>query len=318
MKSASLLAAFLCTVSAVDASAEQSCSTLPIAFDTDTFGAIETADCSIAPLRDTLGDYWSFSATAGDLLEVTLRRGSVADPYLFVLDPSGRAIASDDDSLGAPDSRIIFTAAVTGTYRAIATTYSRAEGTYAVRVEHVDEPLAPRFFSASVFNTQVTMSWSPPPLQSPGVILEYLLEVGTAPGAADLGTFGVGTTTRLIASAPRGNYYVRVRARNANGVGQPSNEVLVRVLPPPSVGTPTVSVSGRRVTLRWFPSQVVHYSEVVVGSGEGLSNLGVINVGPLTTITVDDVPPGTYYVRVRATNERGTGDLSPTVVFIVF
>lgn len=199
----------------------------------------------------------------------------------------------------------------------IATTYSHGEGSYLVRVQRLDEPFAPRFLSASVVGTQVSLCWSPPAAGSPAVT-EYLLEVGTAPGAADLGTFGAGTATRIVASAPRGDYYVRVRARNANGVGQPSNEQLVRVLPPPSVGTPTVTVSGRRVTLRWFPSQRVDYSEGLVGSSEGLSNLGVLNVGAVTTITVDNVPPGTYYVRVRATNERGTGDLSPTVVFIVF
>jgi hypothetical protein len=41
------------------------------------------------------------------------------------------------------------------------------------------------------------------------------------------------------------------------------------------------------------------------GSGPGLSNLGTFDLGPSTSFTTN-VPPGVYYVRLRATNANGS------------
>lgn len=58
-----------------------------------------------------------------------------------------------------------------------------------------------------------------------------MLEVGSAPGRNDvIGALNAGLQTSFSANGvPPGRYYVRVRAGNYNGLGAPSNEVLVQV-----------------------------------------------------------------------------------------
>jgi hypothetical protein len=46
------------------------------------------------------------------------------------------------------------------------------------------------------------------------------------------------------------------------------------------------------------------------GTAPGLSDITNLDVGPTTALTVNGVPPGTYYVRVRAANV--TGDSAPS------
>jgi hypothetical protein len=66
----------------------------------------------------------------------------------------------------------------------------------------------------------------------------------------------------------------------------------------------TSEVHARRVTLAWTdPGNTTHF-QVEGGSGSGLANLYQQAVGG-TSLTVDEVPPGTYYVRVRAVNFVG-------------
>ena len=56
----------------------------------------------------------------------------------------------------------------------------------------------------------------------------YVIEAGSAPGLADLASLQVGPVTSFSTTAPPGIYYVRVRAVNARGASQPSNEIIVR------------------------------------------------------------------------------------------
>lgn len=45
------------------------------------------------------------------------------DPFLILKDPEGKVVASDDDSGGFPNARILYKPAVAGTYQVIATSY---------------------------------------------------------------------------------------------------------------------------------------------------------------------------------------------------
>ena len=80
---------------------------------------------------------------------------------------------------------------------------------------------------------------------------------------------------------------------------------------PPPPGALTSGVSGRAVTLGWAvstrPAAVTRYV-LEVGSAPGLSDIfSGLDVGLQTSFGASNVPPGTYYVRVRAGNYSGLG-----------
>ncbi len=77
----------------------------------------------------------------------------------------------------------------------------------------------------------------------------------------------------------------------------------LQVKAPPS---PTLSaeVQGNAVTLSWDdPGNTTHF-DLEAGSAPGLRNLLVTSLNG-TSFTASGVPPGTYYLRVRAINEVG-------------
>jgi len=58
----------------------------------------------------------------------------------------------------------------------------------------------------------------------------YIVEAGSGPGLANLANSDVGPGTTLTATGVgAGSYYVRMRGRNACGVGAPSNEIVLTV-----------------------------------------------------------------------------------------
>jgi predicted phage tail protein len=86
-------------------------------------------------------------------------------------------------------------------------------------------PQAPTSLSASGAGANVDLQWTAP--NGPPAT-GYVIEAGSAPGRADLAVLAVGNVTRFSTVAPPGVYYVRVRAVNARGPGDPSNEIIVR------------------------------------------------------------------------------------------
>ncbi len=95
---------------------------------------------------------------------------------------------------------------------------------------------------------------------------------------------------------------------------------IVVVPRPPAPMSPTATVSGSRVTLRWTsgagPGLANGYL-VEAGSGPGLANLARMPTGAATELVVDGVPRGTYFVRVRAGNWGGTSDPSTEITVSV-
>jgi len=91
-------------------------------------------------------------------------------------------------------------------------------------------PLAPVDVVATVTGRTVRLAWTLP-AHSPAA-RSYRLEIGTTPGASDLGMVEVGSATDLTASSvPPGRYYARVVATNAIGRGTASAAVEVTVSP---------------------------------------------------------------------------------------
>jgi hypothetical protein len=92
----------------------------------------------------------------------------------------------------------------------------------------------------------------------------------------------------------------------------------IAVATPPDAPQPfSVTVNGQRVTLNW--SAVTGATDYVIEAGlsSGGSNLARIETNGVTTLVVDNVPAGTYYVRVRAINAVGAGAASDEVVVVV-
>jgi hypothetical protein len=87
--------------------------------------------------------------------------------------------------------------------------------------------------------------------------------------------------------------------------------------PPPPSGL-TAVVAGSSVELQWTPdpkSPLLTQYVVEAGAGPGATSVSVTTAGPQLTVNV--VPPGTYYVRARSANYSGASSPSAELTVIV-
>jgi hypothetical protein len=124
---------------------------------------------------------------------------------------------------------------------------------------------------------------------------------------------------------PNGVYFLRVRSRVGAQLSPPSAEVMIVVggVPsPPEAPRSLVHTltAGSTVTLTWlapfFGTPTSYVLEA--GTASGLSDIVVFNTGSTAlTLSFPGVPPGTYYVRVRAVNALGASVASNERVIVV-
>lgn len=99
-----------------------------------------------------------------------------------------------------------------------------------VKANVVPVPLPPVSPAVAVAGTDVTLSWRLP-AESPQAT-GYWLDLGTAPGASNLGSYYLGAgETFHAAGAPLGRFFMRLRAVNQAGSSLPSVEFVLN-LPP--------------------------------------------------------------------------------------
>jgi predicted phage tail protein len=176
----------------------------------------------------------------------------------------------------------------------------------------------PGGFTVTWTGTTAALSWTAPAADSQeDVPTSYVLEAGTRPGASDVARLNVGNTTVFRVTIASGTYYVRVRAQNAQGESEPSEEIVVS--PPGNPHAPTVlSVGGLGATveLQWAApgagSAPTGYV-IEAGTAPGLADIATLPVGNVTRF-VTTAPPGVYYVRVRSVNGRGASPPSNEIV----
>lgn len=181
-------------------------------------------------------------------------------------------------------------------------------------------PSPPLDLRATVSGGSVALDWRAAP-QS--IVSSYRVLAGSASGVADIGRLDVGNVTSFTTPAPAGAYFVRVQAMNPCGVGAPSAESVAivgsAVVPPgPAFGLDG-SAAGSTVTLTWGAPSVgtgPFQYRVEAGSGPGLANLATLVVGT-ASFAATGVPPGLYYVRVRAIGTGGTGPAGNEIVIAV-
>jgi hypothetical protein len=170
-------------------------------------------------------------------------------------------------------------------------------------------PDPPTNVQAFMAGDKITVTWNAV-IGSGGPATSYVVEAGSSSGASNLAAVTATGASFTFSPVPNGFYFLRVRARNAGGVSQPSAEVMLvvgNVPAPPSPPSLSHTVSGSTVTFTWTAPAFGPVTSYVVeaGSATGLSNLAAANVGNVLTQSFAGVPPGTYFVRVRALNAQG-------------
>jgi hypothetical protein len=167
-------------------------------------------------------------------------------------------------------------------------------------------PSAPRRLWRLVRRNTVTLGWRAPISgRSP---TGYVVEAGLASGQTAF-TVPVGLDTLVqVPNVGPGRYYVRVRARNAHGVSNASNEVVVSVgcnSAPSRPRSLSSSTRGNMVAFTWVDDAGCNETQyrLRVGSDAGMANLA--DVGVHTTEFAATAPPGTYHVHVVTTTPFG-------------
>ena len=188
------------------------------------------------------------------------------------------------------------------------------------RVGAKKRPNRPAGFTASLQDSVAVLSWSAPSGDDPDSPTGYVIEAGSAAGRSDVAVMTLGNQSSYQATVPPGTYFVRVRAINDLGVGEPSGEVVLRAGAGPGApdalaetgGGPIVRLSWRAPTTGELPDSYT----IEAGSASGLADLAVLRTGNATSF-MTTAPPGTYYVRVRAVAANGVaGDASNEVVVV--
>lgn len=199
-------------------------------------------------------------------------------------------------------------------------------------------PGAPTGLTATVSGSTVALAWTAP--VGGDAPTSYTVQAGSANGLSNLANFDTGGTSTILTvmNVPAGSYYVRIRANNSAGQSGPSNEFLVVVgstVPCTTLGAPTglsATVTGSTVALSWTAPVGCQPSSYIIlaGSNPGTSNLANFSTGSAaTSLTANDVPVGTYYIRVlsaatgvlsAASNEvtATVGTVTPTSVIASF
>jgi len=174
-------------------------------------------------------------------------------------------------------------------------------------------PNSPARLAGVVDGSSVTLTWDAP---AGCTAADYFVEAGSATGLVNLANFNTGSAaTGLRANdVGAGTYFVRIRARNAAGISEPSNELVIVVgascaaAPgvPGFLGWTTAGAAGA-LQLFWEAGTGVAASYVVeLGTTLGATNVGVVETGSATrSYAATGLPAGDYYARVRAKNPCG-------------
>ncbi len=178
---------------------------------------------------------------------------------------------------------------------------------------------APTEFGVTWSGTTATLRWKAVAADSlEDTPTGYVIEAGSNPGLSDVGVANVGNVTSVSAEVSAGTYYVRVRSVNDLGTSHTTTDIALIAPGAPAAPAALVETSAAgegTVRLRWTaPGGVAPLGYIVEsGSEPGLSDIAKMQVASLTEFSTE-APPGTYYVRVRAVNERGAGPASNEIV----
>jgi len=169
----------------------------------------------------------------------------------------------------------------------------------------------------------VNINWSAP--STGGAPTSYTVVARLTPGGAVVATLPVGNVLGTSVTATSGTFHVTVRASNASGTGPESAGVTFGVpivAPPP--GAPTglnVSGNGNQATFTWTPPSTggtaTGYLLVASLTSGGPPIAQLPFPAPAVGVNVTNIPPGTFFVKLAATNAGGTSPFSNEVTVSV-
>ena len=179
-------------------------------------------------------------------------------------------------------------------------------------------PGEPVNLSARVTGGRARFTWAPP--LTGGDATGYVLAAGLAPGQTLITFASPGATTvyDLGLTLPPGQYYFRVSGQNEFGAGAPSEDYELVVgpggenRPDAPLNLAATITAGGLLNVTWIapPTGGTPTGYVLeVGSGPGLANLATVPVST-PSFSYSGVPPGNYFLRVRAVN--GGGQSAPS------
>jgi hypothetical protein len=162
-----------------------------------------------------------------------------------------------------------------------------------------------------------------------GTASGYSLEVGSAEGFSDIASLVVNdpTVTSFVQPAvAAGNYYIRVRAFNQSGPGEPSPAAHLEmtdfgrcVAPAASPDLLLPRISGNNVTLTWVApgGDAVESYVLLAGTRPEATDLGILQTASATPTITIPAAPGVYFVRVAGANGCGIGVPSNELAVVV-
>lgn len=190
-------------------------------------------------------------------------------------------------------------------------------------------PGAPTDLVSAVSGDAVTLRWASaatdlqplviPPSPGGTAATSYVITASGRPGGPALAQLDTASAeTAYEVTAPPGVYFVRVQAKNAFGHSTPSNEVRVEVRPgPPDPPVAVVAtVTGQAVRVQWQAAPQGWPTERFVleaGLRPGSTDLAAVPVSGVE-FRAAGLPPGRYYVRLRAVNQHGAGAASDELI----
>ena len=190
-------------------------------------------------------------------------------------------------------------------------------------------PAAPTGLAADLNGDRVAVHWSrgagdlrplvAPPSSGGTAATSHVISVSLTPGGSAVARVDTASPdTSYTVAAPSGTFYLRVQAVNASGTSPPSADLRVEVRPSaPESPIATLAVAtGRHVRVEWqAPPHGWPATGYLIeaGSSPGAADLGVAPLNGLE-FQAAAVPPGRYYLRVRAVNAAGASAPGEEVV----
>jgi hypothetical protein len=174
-------------------------------------------------------------------------------------------------------------------------------------------PGAPSNFAVAVNAHVGRFTWTPSPFGSAD---SYRIEAGASPGTTlvTVPAPALGSDFTMP-GIPAGRFFVRLRGVNQFGVGPPTEDVELVVgangtsLPTPP-RTFTTFLSNGILQAQWQPAGVPGeaLSGFVLEAGLATgSTVVALPLGLTTFTTIANVPPGAFFLRLRAVNSAGIG-----------